>query len=260
MATTISDRVGAYVRAHATLRLLELLDPPTVRSLVPGRISIQLRTPGGPACHILVRDGSIRFSGHPRLFPSGTLWFPSPVHMTRVLTGQKGSAIPVPTSPRFVSALTGFRKLTGALQEQFASAAARPRFLLGGTLFALQEVAGRDPYVTSRVRRIPDGTIAITTADLSADGLEVEGWFTRQGSAITTGIGPLPAEADGSKARPNAVLEFKDRDAAVALLSGTIPAMLALAERSVRLYGRLPMIQNLFPILDRVAHYMGGGK
>ena len=73
----------------------------------------------------------------------------------------------------------------------------------------------------------------------------------KSGDGFATGDGPVE--------EPNAVLEFENRDAALALLTGETPAMLALAERSVRLYGRIPMIQNLFPILDRVAHYMGGG-
>ena len=60
--------------------------------------------------------------------------------------------------------------------------------------------------------------------------------------------------------KPNAELVFDSRETAEELLTGKLPAMLALAERKVRLFGRIPMIQNLFPILDRVAVYMGGAS
>ncbi|MFW5688359.1 MAG: hypothetical protein ACOC1U_02215 [Spirochaetota bacterium] len=84
---------------------------------------------------------------------------------------------------------------------------------------------------------------------------------------FTSGAGEPPGSAGaaadrpdlpGAGPQPNAILEFADRDAAIALLTGATPAMLALAERSVRIHGRLPMIQNLFPVLDRVSDYLGG--
>lgn len=239
--------VHAYVRAHATLRLIAELPPELVREAFPGRVSVRLSAPGGPRCMVRVRDGAVSFSDTGRGVPTVSLWFPAPVHMAHLLSGEKATVVPVPTSPRFLAGVRAFRALTGAVREAFDKPEHRIRLLLMGTLFALEEVANHDSYVAARVARIPDGTISVYVEN----DAENRGWFRRRSGRITTGSGTPAAE-------PNAELVFADRDTADALLTGRLPAMLALAERRVRLYGRIPMIQNLFPILDRVAVYMGG--
>lgn len=239
--------VASFVRAHATLRLITELSPEIIRASFPGRATIQILAPGGPACSIRVAGGKATFRSTRRVFPTVSLWFPKPAHVAALLAGGKAPVIPIPASPRFITGVKAFRKLTGAVQEAFQDPEHRVRLLLMGTLFALEEVASRDSYVAARARRIPDGTIAVS---VEGDD-EVRGWFRKGPEGITTGSG-------APDSTPNAELQFADRDAAEALLAGKLPAALALAERRVRLYGRIPMIQNLFPVLDRVAVYMGG--
>jgi hypothetical protein len=166
--------------------------------------------------------------------------------MATLLSGGKAPVVPIPATPRFLTGIKAFRTLTGAVQSAFSDPEHRVRLLLLGTLFALQEVASRDAHVAAKERRIPFGTIAVFVQNDT-----IGGWLRKDESGISTGSGKPDAAA-------NAELVFADRETAEELLTGKLPALLGLAERKVRLYGRIPMIQNLFPILDRVAAYMGG--
>lgn len=166
--------------------------------------------------------------------------------MAALLSGGKATVLPIPASLRFLGGIKAFRALTGAVQSAIANPEYRVGLLLMGTLFALQEVANRDAYVVSRANRIPHGTIAVFVENSG-----IRGWFRKNESGFAAGSGATDDHV-------NAELVFADSETAEALLTGKLPAMLALAERRVRLYGRIPMIQNLFPILDRVAAYMGG--
>ena len=136
----------------------------------------------------------------------------------------------------------------------------------------MEEVANRDPWVAARVARIPDGTIAVgvsgdrgvtaTVRVVRAEGgtrprLAVEPAGVAASAETVGGAGPVGGARPAAVA-PNAVLEFSDRQAAADLLTGATSAALALAEGRVRLRGRLPMIQHLFPVLDLVAWYLGG--
>ena len=246
MDTIHHERMLAYLRAHVTLRLLTHLPADDVRAAAPGRLTIGLRTPGGPACQIRIADGRIEFIDRPRVYPSVTLFFPRPAHLVSTLTGGRGPVIPIPAGLKVLRGIGAFRALTAKLQERFADAAMRPHLLLLATLYGVEEVANRDPYVAARVKRIPEGSLSVRIA---GDGA---GWVQKSGRSLRTGSGDLPPGV----ARANAELEFADDQAAIDLLTGACPAMLALAERRVRLHGRLPMIQNLFPVLDRVSDYL----
>ena len=239
--------VHAYVRGHATLRLIAELPPDLIRAAHSGRVTVQLLTPGGPKCSIRVKDGAASFRSTRRFFPTVSLWFPRPAHMATLLSGGKAPVVPIPSSPRFLGGVRAFRALSEAVKAAFGDPAHHVRLLLLGTLFALQEVASHDDYVAARVARIPAGTIGVSVENEP----EIQGWFRKGAEGIASGAGAPLAE-------PNAELVFADPETAEALLTGKLPASLALAERRVRLYGRLPMIQNLFPVLDRVAAYMGG--
>ena len=239
--------VHAYVRAHATLRLITELPPDLIREAYDKRATVQLLTPGGPKCSVRVNGGSASFSATRRCFPTVSLWFPRPEQMATLLSGGKAPVVPIPSSPRFLGGVKAFRALSGAVKTAFQDPAHRVRLLLMGTLFALEEVASHDAYVAARVARIPAGTIGVSVENEP----EIQGWFRKGPDGISTGAGAPDTE-------PNAELVFADRETAEALLTGKLSAALLLAERRVRLYGRLPMIRNLFPILDRVAAYMGG--
>ena len=279
-------RIAAYLRANVTLRLMAELSPEEVRAACdpprgaprPGRrthaLTIQLAVPGGPVARIRVRDGRVEGPKPGRrggaALATVTLLFPRPAHLVATLTGGRAPVIPVPGSPRFPRAIATFRALSASLQQAFADPERRPRLLLLATLYAVEEVANRDPWVAARVARIPDGTIAVrvagdagvgATVRVTADGgrprLAVEPAGVAASAETVGGAGPVGGARPAAVA-PNAVLEFSDRQAAADLLTGATSAALALAEGRVRLRGRLPMIQHLFPVLDRVASYLGG--
>jgi hypothetical protein len=250
MATIDHERMLAYLRAHVTLRLLTHLPADDVRLATTGRLTIGLLTPGGPACQIRIADGRVRFYERPKTCPSITLFFPRPADLVKTLAGGKARVFPLPSSVSAVRAVRAFRALTSRLQERFADDTMRPHLLLLATLFGVEEVGNRDPYVAAHVKRIPEGAISVRIA---GDGA---GWVQKSSGLLRTGSGDLPPGVE----RANAELEFADRNAAIDLLTGACPAMLALAERRVRLYGRLPMIQNLFPVLDRVSDYLSDSR
>jgi hypothetical protein len=250
MDTIDPGRMLAYLRAHVTLRLLTHLSADDVRAASRGRLTVGLQTPGGPACQISIAGDTVAFVARPRHYPSVTLFFPRPADLVATLTGGKAPVLPVPASVKALRAIGAFRALTARLQERFTDTGMRPRLLLLATLYGVEEVANRDPYVAARVRRIPDGVVSVRI-----DG-DADGWVQKTDGALRTGSGAMPAGYE----QANAELVFADRDAAIDLLTGACPAMLALAERRIRLYGRLPMIQNLFPILDRVSDYLSVRK
>jgi len=109
----------------------------------------------------------------------------------------------------------------------------------------VKEVAEQDPYVSRRVEGLPDGIIALRVAD--NDGLESR--ISKPHRSFT-----VVDKSDGRK--PNAVLTFASTKTAYDLLKGNINAMTALGTTEVSISGRIPMIQDLFPILDRFGYLM----
>ncbi|TVQ23028.1 MAG: hypothetical protein EA382_10935 [Spirochaetaceae bacterium] len=242
-----TDRIAAFVRASVTVRLIEHLRLEAFAALPARSVTIHLRVPRGPVCSISARRDGAFASDRARGWPSLILFFPGPIDLVRVLSGTKGRVIPIPTGFRFVRAGASFRALTGALAAAFADDQTRPRMLLLATLFAVEQVARHDPYVAARLARIPHGTIMVTMASTRA-------MILRDANGLS--VRAEQATADDVDASANAELEFADADTALALLTGKISAAIALAERRVLLHGRIPMIQNLFPIIDRVGVYL----
>ncbi len=242
-----TDRIAAFVRASVTIRLIENLRSEAFASLPDRAVTVHLWASRGPVCSITAgRDGG-RAADRARGWPSLVLYFPRPIDLVRVLSGTRGRVVPIPTGLRFARAGASFRALTGQLTAAFADDQTRPRMLLLATLFALEQVARHDPYVAARLARIPHGTIMVTMANTRA-------LIVRDANGLSVRAGQTTG--DGVEASANAELEFADTDTALALLTGKISAAIALAERRVLLHGRIPMIQNLFPIIDRVGVYL----
>lgn len=61
---------------------------------------------------------------------------------------------------------------------------------------------------------------------------------------------------NGNQEAVNAVLEFSDLNVCYGVLTGSLPALGALGDSRVMLRGKLPMIQGLFPLLDRFGEIM----
>jgi hypothetical protein len=103
-------------------------------------------------------------------------------------------------------------------------------------------VGNADPALRERLAHLPSGRVAVLCAGVFALGIEKTG----------DGLSYLDAAPES----PNARLAFRDAAAAVEVLGGARPAVLALADGGVTIGGYLPVIQGLFAVLDRLGEYM----
>jgi hypothetical protein len=211
---------------------------------------LRLSAPGLPPAFVVSEDGALAsYSGGarpPRGRSSLTLFFPSARACARVLAGGAGTPLPIFRGRGAFSALRFFRaaatRAPALIADPKTDVALRARLLAEAALRGLAEVGNADPAVAARMAHIPEGVVAF----------EVEGAFSL-GLAKRGGLISLSADAP---AKPNAVLSFRDAEAACAVLSGARQAAVALGTEEVTLRGLLPLVQGLFAILDRLGDYL----
>jgi hypothetical protein len=176
--------------------------------------------------------------------------------MARILGGGKGTVLPLPLSLNFMKAgkafsasskrvgeLTSKRAFTDTAEKRLVT-----ELLMTAALRGVAETAVADLWVASKASAMPDGIV-----EISVDGADLSGWVRRSGSDWTSGRGVPPTT-------PNARLAFADLDTAFGLFSGGIAALNALGRGAVTIRGRIPMIQVLFPLLDRFGEIMSWEK
>jgi Putative sterol carrier protein len=206
-------------------------------------ISLKLAIRGaGAGMQLVVKNGIARVYsvGWPQL----VLFFPGSASAIRVLSGSKGTAVPLPLRPGAFKALGFFRKASSRATELLRGAETpedvRARLLLAATLYGLEAVAG-DTYLARRMQIIPDGVVAVRAG-------EIEYFVEKRGNAI---------HVIEAQQRPDAVLSFADYQSAIDVLSGKRQAVVALGSGKVRIEGLLPLVQGLFGVLDRLSWYLG---
>jgi len=147
-----------------------------------------------------------------------------------------------------VRALRYFRaaasKAPKILRAPETEAALRARLLLEIALSALVETANADPYVAPKLAHSPDGLVVLDAGEGVRRALRKRG--------TTLALEALPAEGP----RPDAVLAFRNPQAAVAVLSGKQSAVVALGACDASIRGLLPLVQGLFSVLDRASQYL----
>jgi len=246
----------ARIRLAVTARLVALaapLDPElTALSIKPFRLT--LRVPGLPDARVAgLGGGRVEASagGQEPAFrglADMTLRFPSARGCARVLDGANGSVLPLPGGLGAVRALRYFRaaasKAPKILRAPETEAALRARLLLEIALSALVETANADPYVAPKLAHSPDGLVVLDAGEGVRRALRKRG--------TTLALEALPAEGP----RPDAVLAFRNPQAAVAVLSGKQSAVVALGACDASIRGLLPLVQGLFSVLDRASQYL----
>jgi hypothetical protein len=215
----------------------------------PGGVSMKLGIRGaGPALGLRVAQISPTPPGRPSLL----LFFPNTEAAVRVLSGAKGTVIPVPLGAGAFAALAFFRKASGRATELLrapeTSEATRARLLLAATLYGLEAIAG-ESYLERRMQIVPDGVVGVRAGEIAYR-------VTKRGRTIQIQNNVAPAPASDSP-RPDALLSFAGYRSAIDVLSGKRQAVVALGSGEVHIEGLLPLVQGLFAVLDRLSWYLG---
>jgi hypothetical protein len=211
-----------------------------------------LSAPGLPRAGISTRGGRIAAwsGGEPKPagsgLPSLVLRFASAKASARVLGGGGGTPLPLPLGPGALAALGFFRaaaaRVPVMLKDPATDGALKARMLCEAALRGLAEVAARDPGLDERMHHMPDGSVAVEAPGAFSLGLK------KTGRRIEV--------LDTAPRSPNARLSFRDASSAVAVFSGSRPAVVALGAGEVAIRGLLPLIQGLFAVLDRLGDYL----
>ncbi len=164
--------------------------------------------------------------------------------------------IPIPSGPGAFAALRWFRaaapRAAAALSDAALPLAARARLAATAAVRGLAAVGTADPWLADRLAHVPDGSAALVAAGSFSLGI-------RKSSRRIEAFDEAPE-------RPSACLEFSSPEAALAVLSGRRPAVVALGSGEVILRGLLPLVQGLFGVMDRLSDLLavrasaGGGK
>ncbi|MBF9014792.1 MULTISPECIES: hypothetical protein [unclassified Oceanispirochaeta] len=237
----------AAVRSGVVASLIQALislDSELKNSLPAGQYAMKLKAPEGI-------ENLISFNGGTR---GAVLKFVSCEAMSDTLSGSRGAFIPYPTGGGFSKALKAFQSCAGAVSKAMSfvpekddkeGIEKKTRLLLTAALRGVSEIYNYDHWVKVKSAAIPAGTIAV----LIVENPEISGTITIENKKMTFTPG-----ADLKTA--NAVLEFASIDTCYGVLTGQVAAMAELGSGKVMLKGRLPMIQGLFPLLDRFGELM----
>ena|GEM_PF-5778481 len=199
-----------------------------------------------------------------------TLAFFSDLHVLRLFSGGKATPVPLPGTWRAGRILKAFRSASARVQAILSSPTERlelkTELLLRATVDGLSVIGNHDEATVAWSSRIENGTIQIQVddnPDLQAtivkaanpgrDGMAAG---RRSGYPAFRSLWGPSAAGPQTAGPPRARLVFADTETAHGVLTGTVKAGEALADGRIRIRGRLPMIQNLFPLMDRLSELM----
>ena len=234
------------------------LDESLRESLPQGRFALIISGPSGIRRRLAFNNG--RAVEAEKETSAVVLRFINIDSMARALGGGKGTVIPLPLSPMFIKAVRAFVSSSGragqlsSLREFSGDREKRivTELLMTAALRGVAETALSDSWTAPKSSGMPDGVV-----ELKVNGVDAEenliGWIQKSGDLWRTGRGKPPEKA-------NARLSFTDMDTAFGLFTGSVGALKALGTGRVSIRGKLPMIQILFPLMDRFGEVMHWGK
>ncbi len=247
--------IKAHLNLHAVLQNLEDLvehDPQTAALAEDWRISVQFTVKKGPRAFISFADGACQVGPGKCRRPSVILYFKSPEHLNRMMDG---TANPIPLKgmtrlpflakefPRATDRLEHFLKPTDELLADPDYLALNTRFSLSTAVFAVRELCLLDEVGQLNAAHIPKGTVLFKVLP---DGPAMHLVFQRGDIEVVK----------GEAKQPSAVMLFKNQQVANDLLNGKGDAFTAIAAEDVMIRGRIPMIEAINPILDRIPLYL----
>jgi hypothetical protein len=259
---------------------LRLLDDEIARagrfSLKAGSTKLGFFGMSSDGRRLLTKDPPARMG-----IPSIMLLFPNPAAATAVLTGSPGgSVIPIPGSGAAGRALSFFKAagrrvsalIAGTADTGDGSAVSpgdtdasrkgavliRASLLLQAVARGIVEVANHDPAAAPRRAHMGFGTVELLIEGETPYSVLID---ARQPQLSVSPPEPPRVMRGAIPARPgdpSVRLSFTDPQTAVDVLTGAMSAVVALGTGAVRMRGRVPLVQNLFSILDLLSGYLSG--
>jgi len=250
-----AQMIKANLNLYAVLKNLEDLvshDPETALRVKDWRASIALLVRGGPKAYVEFKEGGCAVGPSKSRRPSIVLFFTSPDHLNRMMDGKanpillKGFTKLAFLKKDFTwvtDKLAYYLKPTDALLEDPHYLELNTRLTLCTAAFAAREIGRHDPIGKLATGRGGNGTVNMK---ILPDGPAVHVRF-REG-AIHADRG----EADS----PAALMHMKDWKVANAFLNNKTDPFTAIASGEVIIKGRIPLLESLSSILDRIPHYL----
>lgn len=249
------ELIKANLNLYAVLKNLEDLvacDSEAASLVKNWDVCIQFIVWHGPKAHCEFENGICTVCPGKHKHPSITLFFLSPRHFNRMMSG-KGQPIPLKGLTRLGFLKTDFTKVTERLEyflkptdELLADESyleLNTRLTLHTAAFAIREIALLDPIGKLAASSVRDGTVNFKIAP---DGPCVHVDF--KGGDIEAGKG----EAE----KPMAVMSMKNMRVANDFLNGRTDDFTAIASGDVVIRGQVPMLESITLILDRISRYL----
>ena len=250
------QHVKANLNLYAVLRNLETLvacDGQAAELIKEWQVTLQFSILGGPTLYLTFDKGQCKAGEGAHPSPDVRLFFLSAGHFNSMMDG-KGSPIPLKGLTRLKFLTKEFPKLTDRL-EYFLTPndtlladdtyrEVNTRLNLGVAAYAVCELATWDPMGKLNAASMPEGTVAIKVLP---DGPSV--------SIVKNGGGYAVGEEHPEN--PMAVMTFRDMGVANDLMNGKCDAFAALARGDVSMKGKIPMIEAVNLLMDRIPHYLG---
>jgi hypothetical protein len=109
--------------------------------------------------------------------------------------------------------------------------------------FGLKEIGENDPDLITLSHHIPDGTLEIRVSEDPVVHVAVRGgkFYPTRGRAEYA----------------NTILELRDWNTAWALVQGNLDNFAAVGSGDIKLRGYLPLMEEISPLMDRLALYLG---
>ncbi len=249
------EQIKANLNLYAVLKNLEDVvkyDQETASLAKDWRLSIQFSVKNGPAASVAFKNGVCTVERGKCKGPSVRLYFKSAEHLNKMMDGK---ANPIPLKgftklgfltkefPKATDRLEYFLKPNDELLKDPAYLSINTRLTLSTAAHAARELCLHDEVGKLNAAHIPDGTVLFK---ILPDGAAVHMIF-RSGEIDVI---------KGEVAKPSAMMLFRNEKVANDLLNGKLDAFAAIAAGDVMIRGRVPMVDALNQVLDRIGHYL----
>lgn len=243
----------SLVKAGVILNLLVLLakkDCKSTEILAKKKFILSFR--GGERLSWILdcRKGRLSAREGRSMWPSLKLYSPKERGIGAMLSQKKAFVLPFPGFWSTGKALNCFKYLASRLplflggEEGKKNPELQTELLLEAALNGVCQVGNYDNYVSTRIQKMGRGIIKVEV--LEAKHLTR---FIRIENRRLCLQNQCSEEVSAS-------LTFQNQETARALLLGNLRAMSALGDSRIKIRGRLPLIQGIFPLLDRFSYLM----
>ena len=253
--TVDCELIKANLNLYAVLKNLEDLvayDSEAASLVKNWDVCIQFIVWHGPKAYCEFENGVCTVRRGKHKHPSVVLFFISPKHFNRMMSG-KGQPIPLKGLTRLGFLKADFTRVTDRLEYYLKPTdelltddsylELNTRLTLNTAAFAVREIALLDPIGKLAASSVRDGSVNFK---ILPSGPCVHVDF--QGGDIEA--------RKGEAARPMAVMYMKNVRVANDFLNGRTDSFTAIVSGDVMIGGRIPMLESITLILDRIPQYL----